>query len=138
MEGRTNEKVPYGRGPTWARHPVWGCRGEPWGAGSPLPVRGIDLKKFHWDWRGQFLKTRNFDISGRFWAPRAPRDPPGGPPTPPKILKKSKIFGKKFEISKKKFEISNFFDKILHFRAPRAPGDPPGGPPTPPENFEKM
>ena len=45
---------------------------------------------------------RNFDISGRFWAPGAPRDPPGGPPTPPENFEKIKIvlffFRKKMQL----------------------------------------
>ena len=39
---------------------------------------------------------RNFDISGRFWAPGAPRDPPGGPPTPPENFEKIFFFENRF------------------------------------------
>ena len=55
---------------------------------------------------------RNFDISGRFGAPRNPRDPPGGPPTPPENFEKMHFLGKYFfkNMSKLKyfFEFSGF------------------------------
>ena len=76
----------------------------------------------------------NFDISGRFWAPR---DPPGGPPTPPENFGKIKKFLKKLKFSKKSLKIQSFLAKILNFLAPWAPGDPPGGPPTPLQILKK-
>ena len=43
---------------------------------------------------------RNFNISGRFWAPGAPGDPPGGPPTPPENFETMQNLGKILMFSK--------------------------------------